>query len=114
MLSRLVQHNDRYTPFIGDFSLLCSIPLLAVNLTRFHSRAPPRYYLHYLCGEITASISISDYIKRIVKYASIEKSTLLLVLIYIDRMCELHKTFTVSSLTIHRCVLALFYFNPDD
>ncbi|ORY90006.1 cyclin-domain-containing protein [Syncephalastrum racemosum] len=79
MLSRLMSHNDR-------------IPLTPSNLTRFHSRTPP-------------NISLGDYLRRIVKYASVEKACLLILLIYIDRVCELHPSFTVSSLTVHRFLI---------
>ena len=80
MLGRLIDHNDR-------------IPLTPANLTRFHSRAPP-------------AITVSDYLRRIVRYTSIEKACLLILLIYIDRVCELHKAFTITSLTVHRFIIA--------
>lgn len=79
MLGRLISHNDL-------------IPLTPSNLTRFHSRTAP-------------NISLSDYLRRIVKYTSVEKSCLLILLIYIDRVCELHPHFTVSSLTVHRFLI---------
>ncbi|KAI8388749.1 cyclin-domain-containing protein [Radiomyces spectabilis] len=79
MLGRLITHNDL-------------IPLTPSNLTRFHSRTPP-------------NISLSDYLRRIVKYTSVEKSCLLILLIYIDRVCELHPQFTISSLTAHRFLI---------
>ncbi|KAI8891026.1 cyclin-domain-containing protein [Backusella circina FSU 941] len=79
MLGRLITHNDL-------------IPLTPRNLTRFHSRTPP-------------NISLGDYLRRIVKYTSVEKSCLLILLIYIDRVCELHPHFTVSSLTVHRFLI---------
>ncbi|KAI8841354.1 cyclin-domain-containing protein, partial [Chytridium lagenaria] len=79
MLCRLTSHNDQ-------------IPLTQSNLTRFHSRAPP-------------AISIGDYLKRIVKYASVERVCLLILLIYIDRVCERNRAFTISSLTVHRFII---------
>ncbi|TPX32755.1 hypothetical protein SmJEL517_g04255 [Synchytrium microbalum] len=79
VLTRLVAHNDQ-------------IPLTSSNLTRFHSRAPP-------------GISIAEYLRRIVKYASVERVCLLILLIYIDRVCEQHRTFMISSLTVHRFVI---------
>ncbi|TPX39637.1 hypothetical protein SeLEV6574_g07083 [Synchytrium endobioticum] len=79
MFNRLIIHND-------------AIPVTPNNLTRFHSRASP-------------NISINDYLRRIVKYASVEKSVLLLLLIYIDRICERSKLFTISSLTAHRFII---------
>ncbi|KAI8096530.1 cyclin-domain-containing protein [Halteromyces radiatus] len=79
MLGRLISHNDL-------------IPLTPSNLTRFHSRIPP-------------NISLSDYLRRIIKFTSVEKSCLLIILIYIDRVCERHPQFTISSLTVHRFLI---------
>ncbi|CAO3639459.1 unnamed protein product [Cunninghamella blakesleeana] len=79
MLGRLISHNDL-------------IPLTPSNLTRFHSRIPP-------------NISLIDYLRRIIKFTSIEKSCLLIILIYIDRVCERHPQFTISSLTVHRFLI---------
>ena len=36
-------------------------------------------------------ISISDYLIRILKYSFIERNTLIITLIYIDRLCEISK-----------------------
>ncbi|KAJ3249366.1 hypothetical protein HDU78_003152 [Chytriomyces hyalinus] len=79
MLERLTSHNDQ-------------IPLSSSTLTRFHSRAPP-------------GISILDYLRRIVKYASVERVCLLILLVYIDRVCERNRSFTISSLTVHRFII---------
>ncbi|KAI3652322.1 hypothetical protein MP228_003625 [Amoeboaphelidium protococcarum] len=72
-------------------------PVTQESLTRFHSRAPPQ-------------ISILSYIKRIVQFSSLEKSVLLMMLIYIDRICSSSasppKRFRVSSLTVHRFIIA--------
>ncbi|TPX70554.1 hypothetical protein SpCBS45565_g01693 [Spizellomyces sp. 'palustris'] len=80
MMNRLIAHNDR-------------IPLTSASITRFHSRAPP-------------GIKLEDYLRRILKFAGLEPSVLLLLLVYIDRVCEVHRTFTISSLTVHRFVIA--------
>ncbi|KAF9360589.1 hypothetical protein BGX34_007677 [Mortierella sp. NVP85] len=80
MIGRLTAHNDQ-------------IPLTSANLTRFHSRAPPQ-------------ISVYDYLRRIVRYTSLERACLLVILIYIDRVCERVRTFTISSLTVHRFIIA--------
>ena len=77
-VDRLTTHND-------------NIPISQNTLTRFHSRAVPGYVYPYLFVILWAfeclliRISLSDYLRRIVKYASIEKPCLLLLLIYIDR-----------------------------
>ncbi|KAI9096620.1 cyclin-domain-containing protein [Phlyctochytrium arcticum] len=80
MMSRLITHNDR-------------IPLTATSITRFHSRAPP-------------GIKLDDYLRRIIKFAGVEPSVLILLLVYIDRVCEIHRNFTISSLTVHRFIIA--------
>lgn len=73
-------HNDR-------------IPLSPECLTRFHSRTAP-------------SISVLDYLKRIVKFTNVEKSCLLITLYYIDQICTRMPLFTLSSLTCHRFTIA--------
>ncbi|KAG8843442.1 hypothetical protein FRB96_004039 [Tulasnella sp. 330] len=80
MIDRLIVHNDQ-------------IPLQSDGLTRFHSRSPP-------------SISVRDYLARIVRYANVEKSCLLITLHYIDQICARLPKFTITSLTIHRFVIA--------
>lgn len=80
MLTQLTTHND-------------SIPLHPSDLTRFHSRATP-------------SISIDAYLRRIAKYTSLDKPCMLLILVYIDRICEYMPRFTICSLTVHRFVFA--------
>ncbi|KAF8070321.1 cyclin-domain-containing protein [Lyophyllum atratum] len=80
MLDRLMAHNDQ-------------IPLLPESLTRFHSRSAP-------------SITVLDYLKRIVKFTNVEKSCLLITLHYIDQICAGMPLFTLSSLTCHRFIIA--------
>ncbi|KAJ1865335.1 Pho80p cyclin [Coemansia sp. RSA 486] len=80
MFTRVVQHNDK-------------LMTVSQKPTRFHSRAPP-------------NITINDYLQRVTKYALLEPSCLLLLLIYVDRICERNPTFTISSLTVHRFIIA--------
>jgi hypothetical protein len=79
MLTRIASHNDR-------------IPVTPPSLTRFHSRAPP-------------AISIPEYVHRIVQFAGVEKACLVLLLVYIDRVCDRHAQFSISSLTVHRFLI---------
>ncbi|KAI3618558.1 hypothetical protein CBS9595_002921 [Malassezia furfur] len=80
MLLQLMSHND-------------SIPLHPSDLTRFHSRATP-------------GISIGAYLRRMAKYTTLDKPCMLVVLVYIDRVCERLSGFTICSLTVHRFVCA--------
>ncbi|WVR03377.1 hypothetical protein IAU60_000368 [Kwoniella sp. DSM 27419] len=80
MLDLLIKHNDQ-------------VLLTPDALTRFHSRAAP-------------GISVVDYLSRIVKYTNLEKIPLLSLLAYIDTTCLNLPTFTLSSLTVHRFLIA--------
>lgn len=79
MIMQLIEHNDK-------------LPLTPSGLTRFHSRAPP-------------GITVQDYLSRIVRYTSLERTSLLSTVIYIDRLCSAFPAFVVSSLTIHRFLI---------
>jgi hypothetical protein len=80
MLTRLTSHNDH-------------LPLHPSALTRFHSRATP-------------GITITSYLRRIARYTSLDKACALILLVYIDRVCERMEGFTVCSLTVHRFTCA--------
>ncbi|PVG03078.1 cyclin-domain-containing protein [Serendipita vermifera] len=80
LLHRMVVHNDQ-------------IPLSAEGLTRFHSRSTP-------------GISILDYLRRIIRYVRVERSVLLLMLHSIDQICARRPSFNISSLSVHRFVIA--------
>ncbi|KAK9457969.1 cyclin-domain-containing protein [Dipodascopsis uninucleata] len=79
MLGELINLND-------------SLPLVSSQLTRFHSRAPPM-------------ISHKDYLQRIVRFCSMEKSALLATVFYIDLLCAAYSSFTINSLTVHRFLI---------
>ena len=58
----------------------------------FSSKKPPK-------------ITNSKYFKRIMKYSKPEPSTLIISLIYIDKLCE-NANFVLNSHNIHRIILA--------
>lgn len=74
------------------------------NKSIFNSKKPP-------------SISIQQYLERIVKYSKIEDSTLITMLIYIDRLCDLTQLH-LNDYNIHRIILAniilAIKYNEDD
>ena len=51
------------------------------------------------------SISIYDFLERIVKYSKIEKSTLVLILIYIDKLCDMNNV-DITFYNIHKLILS--------
>ncbi|KAK5147337.1 hypothetical protein LTR04_000857 [Oleoguttula sp. CCFEE 6159] len=79
MLMELVRLND-------------NIPLRDGQLTRFHSRAPP-------------GISVRDYLNRLIVHATLSPPILLSMVYYIEKLCALFPTFTISSLTVHRFLI---------
>ena len=62
-------------------------------------------------------ISIEDYLNRIQKYTELEDSTLIIALIYIDRLLE-NKNFKLSIYNVHRilftAVLLAIKYNEDE
>ena len=60
-------------------------------------------------------ISLIDYLRRILKYVKIEYSTLIIAMIYIDRICE--KKVFLNEFNIHRVMIISIYmaymFNED-
>lgn len=69
------------------------LPLQDGGLTRFHSRAPP-------------AISVLDYLQRLTTHATLSPPILLSMVYYIDKLCALYPAFTISSLTVHRFLIA--------
>ena len=80
MLMELIRYND-------------GIPLKDGHLTRFHSRAPP-------------GISVQDYLQRLTTHATLPPPILLSMVYYIDRLCAMYPAFTITSLTVHRFLIA--------
>jgi Cyclin len=88
---------------VMDLGLIISdmlLELIAINdevppkpvLTRFHSRAPP-------------TISVRDYVNRLIFHATLSPPLLLAMVYYIDRLCALYPAFTITSLTVHRFLI---------
>ena len=59
----------------------------------------------FFCSRIP-TISISSYLERILKYSKMEEATLVIVLIYIDKLCELNN-FLLTEYNIHRYFFTL-------
>lgn len=79
MLQDLVTIND-------------SLPFNPDQLTRFHSRSVP-------------GISIQEYIVRIIRFCTLEKSILITMIYFIDLLCQTYSTFNINSLTVHRFMI---------
>lgn len=76
--------------------------LISENLRNIKSRYIKRdiFYVTNL-----PRISIVDYLNRILKYSEISISSLILAVIYIDKMCE-QQRYVLSQHNIHRLILS--------
>jgi hypothetical protein len=63
------------------------------KLTRFDAVRPP-------------SISIEEYLSRLSTYFGCSAECFVLALIYVDRLVQLHESFTVNKTNVHRLILA--------
>ena len=67
-------------------------------------------------ANIIPNISVKDYLERIQTYSNVERSTLIISLIYIDRLCNKAKV-TLTHYNIHRilfsAILLSIKFNED-
>lgn len=81
MINRIIQHNDK-------------VASTNQAVTRFHSRG-------------ATPITIHDYVQRIYKYVIVEKSVLIMLIVFIDRVTKIYPNFMLSSLTAHR--YSIFY-----
>ena len=60
----------------------------------------------FTCENIP-SISIKDYFLRLSKHTKVNESTIILILIYIDRICNMNH-FMLTYYNIHKLILAAF------
>lgn len=54
------------------------------------------------------TISLEDYLKRIVKYSQVEQSTLIISFIYVERLCSLN-LLALTKLNVHRIIFLSIY-----
>ena len=80
------------TPASGVASYL-PVSSHGIILTRFHSKTPPK-------------ISVLDYLYRLTKFSNLDHTVLLATLSYIDLLMIACPAFEISSLTVHRFLLA--------
>ena len=65
------------------------------------------YLLKSFTNKNVPSISIKDYLFRLSKHAKVNESTIILILIYIDRICKIND-FILTFYNIHKLILAAF------
>ena len=56
------------------------------------------------------NVTIQNYLMRLLKYTKMENSTLVLILVYIDRVCDLNKM-QLNYYNIHKYILLFNYMS---
>jgi hypothetical protein len=92
--------------------LLCHI--CNENTNKYNNEKNNRLEKYFL--SINPSISVKDYLERLYKYTKINSSTIVMILIYIDRLCNINKLKLTYSI-IHKLILSsmvvAFKYNED-
>ena len=81
--------------------LLCHI--CNENTNKYNIEKNNRLEKYFL--SINPSISVKDYLERLYKYTKINSSTIVMILIYIDRLCNINKLKLTYSI-IHKLILS--------
>ena len=95
-----------------EFMKISSIELIAdllVNICEENKtkKANKNFLLKPFTNKNIPSISIKDYLLRLSKHSKVNESTIILILIYIDRICNMNHFF-LSYYNIHKMILAAF------
>jgi len=62
----------------------------------------PDQILTIFHGKCVPNVKINDYILRILKYGRCSSESVVISMIYIDRLIQLNREFLLNSLNIHR------------
>lgn len=93
--------------FVDTDKLINNISCLLSELITENSNIQRENYeamndsLNIFSSRKIPSISIKSFFERIVKYSQIENNTLIIALIYIDRICD-RKNLKITYINVHR------------
>jgi Fe-S cluster assembly ATPase SufC len=62
-------------------------------------------FMKFFLSKKIPSISIQNFLERLTKYSKMENNTLILILIYIDRFCDINKV-RLNYFNIHKLIIA--------
>lgn len=97
------QNREFIIGLIPTISKLLNNIILSSSLNHFT-------YTNLFCLESIPSISLSDYLIRIISYTNIETSTLISSLVYIDRFCS-NGCIKISYYNIHTILFISLYLS---
>ena len=91
---------------IGSIELIAD---LFVNICEENKakKCNKNIYLKNFANKNIPTISIKDYLLRLNKHSKVNESTIIIILIYIDRICNMNH-FILTYYNIHKLILAAF------
>ena len=95
-----------YPPHVVFVQILLHILFQNKNSKDYYKKLALNQDGHFTFKKLP-SLSLFDYLQRILKYVKIELSTLIIAMIYIDRICR-EKVF-LNEFNIHRVMLISIY-----
>jgi len=103
--SELVQYEEAYTAnklaVVDSYRLADVIASVLSEILKETDQTVDNYTTVFHAKSVP-SVSIKDYLYRIVKCSKCSQECLILALIYIDRINERNKNFIIKSVNIHR------------
>ena len=100
--------------FINE-KLIQKICIILENVIKLNNTSSSKNKTIFSCEEIP-KISLYDYLYRIQKYLKVEDNTLILALIYIDRICKNDK-YMINACNIHKilfvAIILAIKYNED-
>ena len=108
-LSNPEKLSCEYNPFlVADKILISTINLFSELLTDICEESKNNnsksIYIKYFMTKNIPSISLKDYMLRLFQYTKMNESTIILILIYIDRICNINNT-AISYYNIYKLIL---------
>ena len=109
------QMNKRFAVIISN--ILSEIMEEEEKLNNNHKFTTINRSVDIFAGKRDPSISIHEYYERLIKYTKLENFTLIISLIYLDRIFEMDNV-VIKIINAHRLILASVFlaikFNEDD
>ena len=97
--------------------LIESLPLILLEILEDNKAKSLKTKKNLFKAKHSPTVSVPSYFERIVKYSKMENSTMIIVLIYLDRLTEISEidlTYNnVHKLLLAACITAIKY-NEDD
>lgn len=121
-ITDITQETENNLVFPKENSLMVSVSMTLMQVISENHLKPnfkaklKAQSKHIFTSKFLPKICLGDYLNRILKYTKIEESTLVIALIYLDRICKKNKIL-LTEYNVHRLlfssILASLKYNED-